>query len=349
MSAGFQAVQWNRAKIHYDVILIACVAAFIASYMLLGRAPGADGKIPEWEDLRIQAFGACAFLMMSLILCIGPLARLSPRFLPLLYNRRHFGVLAFCIAALHGYFVLDWFIVRNELPNFWTELVNSEHYGKFIGFPMKALGIATLLIFFVMAATSHDYWLNVLSPPIWKAIHMAIYAAYALIVMHVALGVMQYNFSPVVPVALALCAGTVAALHVAAGLKERALDAGTQPEADGWIAVGSPESMTDKRAKIVATPGGERIAVFRDGEKIGAVSNLCAHQNGPVGEGEIIDGCITCPWHGWQYRIEDGCSPPPFKEELPTYRLRIKDGVVQVHPEALPPGTPAAISIPAST
>ena len=37
-----------------------------------------------------RAFGACAFVMLTVILAIGPLARLDRRFLPLLYNRRHF-------------------------------------------------------------------------------------------------------------------------------------------------------------------------------------------------------------------------------------------------------------------
>ena len=63
--------------------------------------------------------------------------------------------------------------------------------------------------------------------------------------------------------------------------------------------------------------------MFRDGDRIGALSNLCAHQNGPIGEGRIIDGCVTCPWHGYQYRLEDGCAPPPFTEKLATYRVRV--------------------------
>ena len=29
---------------------------------------------------------------------------------------------------------------------------------------------------------------------------------------------------------------------------------------------------------------------------------------GPLGEGKIVDGCITCPWHGFQYRPQDGCT-----------------------------------------
>jgi hypothetical protein len=69
----------------------------------------------EWIDLRIRAFGTCAFLMLSLILCIGPLARLNPRFLPLLYNRRHFGVLMFLVASVHAWSMVEWFIVLGVL------------------------------------------------------------------------------------------------------------------------------------------------------------------------------------------------------------------------------------------
>ena len=60
---------------------------------------------------------------------------------------------------------------------------------------------------------------------------------------------------------------------------------------------------------------------------------------GPLGEGRIIDGCVTCPWHGYQYRPEDGCSPPPFKEKVTTYRLKVVDGYIYINPEAHPPGT----------
>jgi len=52
---------------------------------------------------------------------------------------------------------------------------------------------------------------------------------------------------------------------------------------------------------------------------------------------------VTCPWHGYQYRLQDGCAPPPFTEKLVTYRVRVARGVVEVDPRPLPPGTPAAI------
>src|ERR1700741_1898107 len=170
MSVGFRAVQWNRRKVVYDLILVAGVALYIAAFMGISawRKPPADW--PAWINLRIDAFGSCAFLMLTAILSIGPLARLDPRFLPLLYNRRHFGVLTFGVAALHGWFVVDWYHAQGRLPALVSLLISNRHYGSFINFPFEALGIAALLVLFVMAATSHDFWLAFLSPPAWKAL-----------------------------------------------------------------------------------------------------------------------------------------------------------------------------------
>ena len=53
-----------------------------------------------------------------------------------------------------------------------------------------------------------------------------------------------------------------------------------------------------------------------------------------------MDGCVTCPWHGFQYRVEDGCSPAPFTEKVPTYRLRLRAGLIELDARANPPGTP---------
>jgi nitrite reductase/ring-hydroxylating ferredoxin subunit len=139
---------------------------------------------------------------------------------------------------------------------------------------------------------------------------------------------------------------TVSVLHLLAAARERVIDSGTAAGPDGWLPVGTPQSIPDQGARIVAAPGGERIAIFRDGSRIGALSNLCAHQNGPIGEGRIIDGLVTCPWHGFQYRLEDGCAPAPFTEKLSTYRLRLRAGLLEVDPRPLRPGTPAAIECP---
>lgn len=347
MSTSFQAVQWNRAKYVYDAILLAAVAAYLTGFIWIGAQLHPPTSTPEWIDLRLRAFGTCAFLMLTVILSIGPLARISPRFRPLLYNRRHFGVTFFLVACVHAYSMVEWFAVQDALPSLAAELTNWPNYLKFIGFPYKTLGIAALAVFFLMASTSHDYWLNFLRPPIWKALHMLVYVAYGLIVLHVALGVVQRDYSLWLPLMLGASLVWVSGLHIVAGWRERAADRGVPPKADGWLGAGPPGAIPDKRAKIIAAPGGERIAVYRDGDQVAALSNLCAHQNGPVGEGCIIDGLVTCPWHGYQYRLADGCAPPPFTEKLVTYRVRLRDGEIEVDPRPLPPGTPAAIRIPA--
>jgi nitrite reductase/ring-hydroxylating ferredoxin subunit/DMSO/TMAO reductase YedYZ heme-binding membrane subunit len=341
MSVGFRAVQWNRDKIVYDAILVTAVLAYLAAFVAIYRGRHPPANLAEAIDIWIRATGTCAFLMLTIILSIGPLARIDRRFLPLLYNRRHFGVLTFFVAATHAWLMIEWFIVLNALPDLAAELTNTEAYGKFIGFPFKALGIAALLVLFLMAATSHDFWLAFLTPPVWKALHMLLYVAYALVVMHVALGIMQYERTPLIPMMLIAGFGTVTALHLVAGWRERKGDAGVAAS-NGWLIAGPPRSIPDKGAVIVTAPGGERIAVFRDDTEIGAVTNLCAHQNGPLGEGKIVDGCITCPWHGYQYGLSDGCAPPPFTERLVTHTVRIRDGLVEVDPRPLPAGTPAS-------
>ncbi|HEY1504044.1 MAG TPA: Rieske 2Fe-2S domain-containing protein [Stellaceae bacterium] len=347
MSTGYRAVQWNRQKIVYDAVMLASIAIYIAAFVLVGRYVLSAADDPaEWDDLFIRAFGSCAFLLLTLILSIGPLARLDPRFLVLLYNRRHLGVTMFATGAIHASLIVDWFWSRGKIGDLGHEITDWPKYRLFVGFPFETLGITALTILFLMAITSHDFWLRVLSPPFWKALHMAVYLAYGLLVLHIALGVMQNERSPLIPALLGGAFLWVGTLHLIAGRRERALDRGEAGGSDGWLAVGPPASIADGRAKIVAAPNGERIAIYRDGATLGALTNLCAHQNGPLGEGRIIDGCVTCPWHGYQYRLEDGCAPPPFTEKLATYRLRLSRGIVEVNPRPLAPGTPAALVCP---
>src|SRR5260370_26210360 len=170
MSAGFRAVQWNRTKRVYDGILLAGVVLCMGAYLSLVYWLDPPKDQPAGIDLRIRAFGTCAFFMLTVILSIGPLARLDRRFLPLLYNRRHFGVLTFFVVLLHASFMVEWYAVQHALPSLYDELTKVSDYGKFIGFPFKALGLAALLILFLMAATSHAFWFPFLPAPVWRAL-----------------------------------------------------------------------------------------------------------------------------------------------------------------------------------
>ena len=123
-------------------------------------------------------------------------------------------------------------------------------------------------------------------------------------------------------------------------LREMEFDAA---ERDGFVDICAVDDIEEDHAVTVCLAG-DRVAVFRYGGLVSAVSNACQHQNGPLGEGRVLDGCITCPWHGFQYRMEDGQSPPPFTEKVATYATRIMNGTVYVNPKPNPPGTPQAPS-----
>lgn len=112
MSHIYKPVGWDRSKIVYDLILVGAALAFIVLYLRVApTAVGVEGPHASNIDFthRMRAFGLCAFLMLTVVLCIGPLARLDPRFLPLLYNRRHLGVLTATVAFAHILFVLGWY------------------------------------------------------------------------------------------------------------------------------------------------------------------------------------------------------------------------------------------------
>src|SRR4029453_3483564 len=177
---------------------------------------------------------AASLTLLQAILCIGPLARLDRRFLPLLYNRRHLGVMIFMLALAHGVFALVQFHSGGVLNPFVNVLAGNSRYLTPDQLPFQPFGLAALLILFVMAATSHDFWLHNLTAPVWKTLHMGVYVAYALIVVHVAFGVLQGEVGLVLTMALAAGALTVFTLHMVAARREAERDRqNTAPAFDG--------------------------------------------------------------------------------------------------------------------
>ena len=335
MSARYLPVGWNPSKLVYDGVLLAIVASYILVFLWVAPQFQHVTLPLDAYSARMAAFGTCAFFLLTAILCIGPAARLDRRFLPLLYNRRHFGVLTCAVALTHANAAFEWYFSYSPLDPFVALLSGNTSFRQLSGFPFEAFGIFALAVLVLLAATSHDFWLRFLTPPVWKSLHMALYAGYLAVVLHVALGALQTARNPLLAVVMTLCVLLVGTLHLAAGRRP------TRPgdTIDGWIVAGDANAIAEGRAIAVPIPGAEPAAVFRHDGHLSAVTNLCAHQNGPLSEGAVIDGCITCPWHGYQYRLADGCAPPPFTEKLVTFRLKLRDGMVLLDPHPNPPGT----------
>ena len=335
MSVKYIPVQWNPNKWVYDAIMLASVGAFLWVFLYVTPEMLSHERPINPQIHNARAFGACAFAMLTVILCIGPLARLDKRFLPLLYNRRHFGVMTAFVALTHAGYVVNWYFAFSSTDKFVGVLGANTSYGQLAGFPFEAFGICALLCLLILAATSHDFWLKFLTPPVWKRLHYLIYAAYAAVVAHVSFGILQDQKNHIFTVIVLGGAGVVCALHLKAWWAER----GAMDATGAWIDVAEPKAFREGFAKVAMLPTGDRVAVFLMEGQLSAISNACAHQNGPLGEGRIIDCLVTCPWHGFQYDVRSGRSPAPFTEKIPTYRLRLHEGQVQVHVDPNPPGT----------
>src|SRR5213594_1279050 len=221
MGLEYTSVQWNRQKRLYDFVLAGGVGSFL---ILFSAVTKVLFPLITDEVLLIRAFGAAAFVLLHVLLCIGPLCRLNKKFLPLLYNRRHAGVTMCLLGLIHATLVVITYHAGGDTNPILSIFKGSPLTDSIAGVPFQPFGFFALVILILMAATSHDFWLANLSAPVWKSLHMLVYVAYALLVLHVTFGVLQGEVNPVYVGAVATGFVVVLSLHITAAFKEAKLD-----------------------------------------------------------------------------------------------------------------------------
>lgn len=111
----------------------------------------------------------------------------------------------------------------------------------------------------------------------------------------------------------------------AAGVDQSALQA---PE--DWTAVADEASLEEGRPVLVDA-GGSQVMLVRDAGQVRALAARCSHQGGPLHEGEVEDGCVTCPWHSSRFRLADGeALSGPTAHRQPVLQVRVQGGKVEV-------------------
>jgi nitrite reductase/ring-hydroxylating ferredoxin subunit/DMSO/TMAO reductase YedYZ heme-binding membrane subunit len=299
-------------KPRFDAVL----AAIVAAWFFGGRALFSG---PDFEVFLVRATAFLTFLFLSAAISLGPLARLWRPATRFIYNRRHLGVTTWTLAVFHAAVVMHY-------GNSWkpANLLEVLPGQTFLRIPFTLFGVGALTILTVMALTSWDYFLHAWTPRGWKRLHMAVYAGYALVVVHFTV---RFVGEPPVKWRLLgllwLIALVVAALHLAAAIKESRGDRPAPVGADGLVLLGTFTKLGEGRAVTVHVRG-ERIAVVRKNGALCAISNVCPHQNGPLGEGVVRDGYLECPWHGYQFDPCTGLGPPGFSDSVPRYELVTK-------------------------
>ena len=95
-----------------------------------------------------------------------------------------------------------------------------------------------------------------------------------------------------------------------------------------WVGVGKAADFAAGRAHAV-TAGNLAAALVRVDGGWRALNAACPHQGGPLAEGEVCDGAIRCPWHGYAFSLDDGrCAGGEHQAQV--LPVRERDGVVEV-------------------
>ena len=106
---------------------------------------------------------------------------------------------------------------------------------------------------------------------------------------------------------------------------------------DGWVDVGAAAELAERPLRQVLV-GRRRVAlVWKDG-RFGALSGVCNHVGGPLGEGCLDGDYVVCPWHYWKFHCRTGLGEPGYEEDaVPVHEVRTEGGRVLVQRTASTP------------
>ncbi len=95
-----------------------------------------------------------------------------------------------------------------------------------------------------------------------------------------------------------------------------------------FTTVAKVSDLESGQGKVVEI-NGQEIALFKVGDEFFATQNSCLHRQGPLGEGYLAGGIVTCPWHGWQFDVKTGQSQMG-EGSLKTYSVKVEGEEVKV-------------------
>ena len=73
------------------------------------------------------------------------------------------------------------------------------------------------------------------------------------------------------------------------------------------------------------------IVLFKISGKIFAIEDICSHDDGPLGDGNLNEYEVVCPRHGARFDVRTGkASSLPATVDIPSYPVRIKNGQIEI-------------------
>ena len=96
-----------------------------------------------------------------------------------------------------------------------------------------------------------------------------------------------------------------------------------------FVTVCHVDEVTEGFAKTVSV-NGKLIAVFRDGDGWFAIDDTCPHMGASLAGGYVEGGIVTCPWHAWRFRLDDGAWADNPRIKIGCYAVRVVGDDVEV-------------------
>lgn len=100
---------------------------------------------------------------------------------------------------------------------------------------------------------------------------------------------------------------------------------------DEWHDVGSVEALSEKQLRQIKVGRTTLALCHREGQ-FSAISGVCNHVGGPLGDGRLDGDYVVCPWHNWKFHCRTGEGEPGFEEDrVPAYDTKVENGRVLVN------------------
>jgi nitrite reductase (NADH) small subunit len=95
-----------------------------------------------------------------------------------------------------------------------------------------------------------------------------------------------------------------------------------------WIDIAPLDAVPRSGARCINTPDG-RIAIFRTADdRVFATEDRCPHAGGPLSQGIVHGGAVTCPLHNWVIDLESGGVVGPDEGAVKTIPVRVEKGCI---------------------
>ena len=96
-----------------------------------------------------------------------------------------------------------------------------------------------------------------------------------------------------------------------------------------FVKVASTSDLKPGENKVVNVNDTE-VGLFNIDGEFFAISNVCLHRGGPLGEGFLEGDVVTCPWHGWRYNVRTGENAMIPTTKVASYQVKVEGNDVFV-------------------